>query len=145
VQEHKRKTPARRPAITVNMQLSAAQLFQHLLTVHFLTHDTRPNTSQSRLQDQVVSYARKEPGLLSWNVSTLLNRMMAVRQMLQLPPELALSLLAFNRPLLNNLQNLPQKLQVLQEVLGITGAQTHTANVWIIYPNHKETWIASSD
>jgi hypothetical protein len=81
------------------------------------------------LQDQIVSYARKEPGLLSWNVSTLLNRMMAVRQMLKLPPELALSLLAFNRPLLNNLHNLPQKLQVLQQVLGVTGAQRRRSQI----------------
>jgi hypothetical protein len=80
----------------------------------------------------VVSYARKEPGLLSWNVSTLLNRMMAVRQMLQLPPELALSLLAFNRPLLNGLQHLPQKLQVLQQVLGVTGDRRGSTQAYVL-------------
>jgi hypothetical protein len=73
-------------------------------------------------QERIVAYARKEPGLLSWNVSTLLNRIMAVRSMLKLPPELALTLLAFNRPLLSNPQMMPQKLQALQRVLGVTGA-----------------------
>lgn len=54
---------------------------------------------------------------------------MAVRQMLKLPPDLALTLLAFNRPLLNYHALMPQKLQVLQRVLGVTGARTQHACV----------------
>lgn len=71
-----------------------------------------------------MAFARNEPGLLSWNVSTLLSRIMATRSVLRLPPELALSLLAFNRPLLNHPELLPQKLQALQRVLGVTGARS---------------------
>ncbi|WIA10420.1 hypothetical protein OEZ85_010612 [Tetradesmus obliquus] len=71
-------------------------------------------------KERIVAFARNEPGLLSWNVSTLLSRIMATRSVLRLPPELALSLLAFNRPLLNRPELLPQKLQALQRVLGVT-------------------------
>lgn len=77
------------------------------------------------LQNRMVFLLRREPGLLSWNASTLVNRMMAVSQMLKLPPDLTLTLLAYNRPLLSSQQQLPHKLQLLQRVLGLTGGRQH--------------------
>jgi hypothetical protein len=65
----------------------------------------------------------KEPGILNWNVGTLVSRISAVQSMLKLPKQMVPTLLGFNRPLLTNLEKLPQKLQVLQRVLGVTGAQ----------------------
>jgi len=80
-----------------------------------------PLLLMTMLQEELLAIIRSEPGLLSWNVSTLVTRCLAVSRVLRLPPELRLGLLSFDRPLLSRLRSLPERLQALQQALGISG------------------------
>lgn len=60
--------------------------------------------------------------MLSWNTSTLLNRITVVCQSLRLPPELRDSLLTGqHRPLLSHCADIPHRLECLKEYLGLPG------------------------
>lgn len=73
------------------------------------------------VQDDLLLMLRNEPGLLSWNVSTLVNRIIATSQILKLPPKLSLTLLTYNRPILNVVPHLPQRLEALRHIMAVTG------------------------
>lgn len=74
-----------------------------------------------RTQEELLVKLRSEPGLLSWNVSTLVNRIISASQMLKLTPELSLTLLSYHRPLINVVSLLPQRLEALRKLLGVPG------------------------
>lgn len=73
------------------------------------------------VQDQLLQMVRDEPGLLSFNVSTLVNRIMAASQILKLTQKLSLTLLTYNRPIINVVSQLPQRLEALRRITGVAG------------------------
>lgn len=78
------------------------------------------------MQEQLIALVRKEPGLLSWNISTLITRVVAVSQALQLPPRLRVTLLTYNRPLLSHVTALPGRIELLRKLLHLPGAPHST-------------------
>eukprot|EP00878_Enallax_costatus_P010567 GHUV01011035.1.p1 GENE.GHUV01011035.1~~GHUV01011035.1.p1 ORF type:complete len:696 (+),score=242.90 GHUV01011035.1:240-2327(+) len=76
-------------------------------------------------KDELVDMLRREPGLLSWNVSTVINRIIAASQVLKLTPKLSLTLLTYHRPLISVVSQLPQRLEALRRILGVTDAELY--------------------
>ncbi|KAI8467128.1 MAG: hypothetical protein J3K34DRAFT_482389 [Monoraphidium minutum] len=70
--------------------------------------------------DAARALLRREPGLLSYNMSTLATRWSYAMQVLRLPRELGPSLLTVNRPLLTLTQQLPGRVEGLRALLGAT-------------------------
>jgi hypothetical protein len=74
------------------------------------------------LQDEVAALIRQQPGLLSWNLSELINRIIVVSQALRLEPVLRGELLsAHNRALLTSHTDIPQRVEYLIKYLGLSG------------------------
>jgi hypothetical protein len=75
------------------------------------------------MQEDAAALVRRNPAILTWNTSTLLNRITVVCQSLRLPPELREALLTRqHRPLLSHSADIPHRLVFLKEYLGMPGA-----------------------
>lgn len=81
-----------------------------------------PPPPNCHLQEDAAALVRSNPAILSWNTSTLLNRITVVWQSLRLPPELREVLLTRpHRPLLSHSADIPHRLEFLKEYLGMPG------------------------
>lgn len=81
------------------------------------------------LQDEVAALIRQQPGLLSWNLSELINRIIVVSQALRLEPPLRGALVsAHNTALLTHHTDIPQRVEYLIKYLDLPGGCSSAHN-----------------